>query len=203
MTTDELGNFFISNFTGAECANRYIDGLRHTDCVRNLNLAARSKTRGHDVLGHITAGISGRTVDLGRVLTREGAAAVRASTAISVNDNLSAGQAAVALGTADHKTAGWVNQEAGVLEPFLRQNGFNDVLNHGFDEFGLHLIAVAHAGMVLRGQHNGVDSDRAAIFIAQGYLALSVGTQKVERAVAANNGLLLHETVSVVNSGGH
>ena len=67
--------------------------LADTDRISELDRAAPGKTGGDDVLGEIARGISGRAVDLGRVLAREGAAAVRGRAAIGVDDDLAAGDA--------------------------------------------------------------------------------------------------------------
>src|SRR4029079_15124589 len=60
--------------------------LRNADRISELDRAALGQARGAHVLGEVARGISGRTVDLGRVFAREGAAAVRGGTAIGVDD---------------------------------------------------------------------------------------------------------------------
>ena len=71
--------------------------------------AAVGEAGGDDVLGEIARGIGGRAVDLGRVLAREGAAAMRGRAAIGVDDDLAAGEAAIAVGAADDELAGRVD----------------------------------------------------------------------------------------------
>src|SRR3546814_19647933 len=61
-----------------------------------LHLALARQAGGHHVLGHVAGRVGGRTVDLGRVFARERAAAVRAGAAVGVDDDLAAGEAAIA-----------------------------------------------------------------------------------------------------------
>src|SRR3546814_4949782 len=51
--------------------------LGHADSIAELDSAALRKPCGNDILGEITAYIRGGTVNLGRVLARKGAAAMR------------------------------------------------------------------------------------------------------------------------------
>jgi hypothetical protein len=96
--------------------------LGHADGVGELDRAAVGETGGHDVLGEIARGIGGRAVDLGRILAREGAAAMRGCAAVGVDDDLAAGQAAVAIRAADDELAGRVDVPDGVLgDPALGQ----------------------------------------------------------------------------------
>ncbi len=65
--------------------------------------------RRDDVLGEVARDISRRTVDLGRVLAAERAAAVRGRAAIGVDDDLATGQASVTIRAADFEQAGRVD----------------------------------------------------------------------------------------------
>src|SRR5215211_7003533 len=71
--------------------------------IGNLDGATLSETRRDNVLGEITRGISGGAIDLGWVLAREGAAAVWCIAAVSVHDDLAAGEPAVAIRPPDHE----------------------------------------------------------------------------------------------------
>ena len=83
--------------------------LGDADRVGKLERAAIGEAGGDDVLGEIARRIGGRAVDLGRVLAGEGAAAVRRRAAVSVDDDLAPGQAAVAVRAADDELAGRVD----------------------------------------------------------------------------------------------
>jgi hypothetical protein len=68
-------------------------GLRHADGVRELNGAA---------------------VHLGGILALEGAATMRSRATIRVDDDLTAGEAGIAVGTADHEFTGRVDVPDGL-----------------------------------------------------------------------------------------
>ena len=126
------------------------------------------------------------------------------SAAVGVHNDLATGQAAVALGASDHKTAGGVDQVFGIDQPLFGQHGLDDFFDDGFGEAGLHLVrGFALIGAVLGGQHHGVDAVGHAVHIAQRDLALGIGAQKGQAAVFAQLGLALHQAVCVINRGGH
>ena len=79
--------------------------LGDADGVRELHERALAQARLDDRLGHPAARVGGRAVDLGRVLAREGAAAVGAPAAVGVDDDLAAGEAGIALRAADDELA--------------------------------------------------------------------------------------------------
>ena len=83
--------------------------MRDADRVGDLELAAVGEAGGDDVLRDVARGVRGRAVDLGRVLARERAAAVRRSAAVGVDDDLAAGEPGVAHRPADHELAGRVD----------------------------------------------------------------------------------------------
>ena len=90
--------------------------LGDADRVGELQGAAVRQSRGDDVLGEIARGIGGRAIDFGRVLAGEGAAAVRRRAAVSVDDDLASGEAAVAVGPADEKLAGRIDMPDGLRQ---------------------------------------------------------------------------------------
>jgi hypothetical protein len=89
--------------------------LGHADGVGELDLAAIGEAGGDDVLGDVAGHVGGGAVDLGRVLAREGAAAVAAHAAVGVDDDLAAGEARVAVGAAEDELAGRVDVDGDVL----------------------------------------------------------------------------------------
>jgi hypothetical protein len=84
-----------------------------------------------------------------------------------------------------------------------RQHRLDDLLDHRFDELGLHLGAVAHLGRMLARQHDGVDGVRLAVDVAHGDLALRVRAQERQPAVLAQLRLALDQAVRVVDGRGH
>src|SRR5690606_24715925 len=110
-----------------------VDGFGHTNGIADLYLALARKAGRHDILCYITRWVSGRTVDLGRILARERPATVRACTAIGVDDDFSPGQAAVALRTANNENTGGVDHELGRgRQQAIGEAGLDDFFNDGF-----------------------------------------------------------------------
>src|SRR6267378_6770772 len=103
MFADQLGDPLIGNRAGALGIHGHVDRPGIPDRVADLDLALTRQARRHHVLGHVTSGVSSRTVDLGWVLARESAAAVRAGATVRVDDDLAAGQSTVAVRPADHE----------------------------------------------------------------------------------------------------
>jgi hypothetical protein len=114
VLVDQRGDLVVTDDAGAFGVDRHVHRLGHADGVGHLDLALLGQAGGDDVLGHVARGVGGAAVDLARVLAAEGAAAVRAGAAVGVDDDLAAGQAAVALRAADDEAAGRVDQVLGV-----------------------------------------------------------------------------------------
>src|SRR6185436_19855900 len=95
---------------GPEAVDHYRDGPGDADRVGHLDLAAVREARGHDVLRHPAGGVAGGAVDLGGVLAAERAAAVAGHAAVGVDDDLAAGEPAVAHRAADDELAGRVDE---------------------------------------------------------------------------------------------
>ena len=87
----QRNQFGFVQFAGAEGVDGNRSRLGHADGVGNLNLALTCQTGGNDVFGDIAAGISGGAVYLGGIFAGEGAAAVRGGTAVSIDDDFTAG----------------------------------------------------------------------------------------------------------------
>src|SRR5690606_24701427 len=187
------------HLVGAEGVQGDRGGLGHADGVGHLDLAAVGQAGGDDVLGHVAAGVGGGAVHLGRVLAGEGAAAVAGHAAVGVDDDLAAGQAAVAHRAADDELAGRVDVELGVLvQQFGRQGVLDDQLHDRFLQ-----VILADFRVVLRGQHHGVDAHHLAAFIAAGDLALGVRAQPRQQAGLAGLGLALDQAVAEHDGRGH
>src|SRR5262245_50175162 len=67
-----------------ERVDRERDRVRRADRVRDLDLEPLGGARGDEVLRHVPRHVRGRAVDLGRILAREAAAAVRRHPAVAV-----------------------------------------------------------------------------------------------------------------------
>merc|ERR1711934_1253484 len=69
--------------------------LCHSDGVRELNETALGEFALHHRLGHLPANVGSGPVDLGRVLTREGATAVSSPAAIRIDDDLTPSESSI------------------------------------------------------------------------------------------------------------
>ena len=105
--------------------------IGNADRVSELDQATIRESGGDDVLRNVTRHVSSRTIDLRRILSGESAAAVRRIAAVSIDDDLAAGQAGVALRAAGDKPAGRVDV---ILRVFVEQFGRDSVLDDLFFE---------------------------------------------------------------------
>src|SRR6202521_4808807 len=171
---------------GAEAVGVDRDRLGDPDGVSQLDLDALGNAGGHQVLRDVAGHVAGGTVHLGGVLAGEGAAAMASDTAVGVDDDLAAGQAAVALRAADDEAAGGVDVEDGALvQQAGRDGGADHLLDHGMVD-----LVVADLGIVLGGDDDRMRPHRAVAFVFDGHLALAVGAQPLDLAAAARGGQL-------------
>jgi hypothetical protein len=102
----------LFDLAGAERLDQHADRMRDADGVGHLHFAAFREPGRDDVLRDVARGVGRRAVDLRRILARERAAAVPRHPAVRVGDDLAAGEAGVALGSADDEAAGRVDEDA-------------------------------------------------------------------------------------------
>ena len=113
-------------------------------------------------------------------------------TAVGIDDDLTAGQAGVALRAAHDEAAGRVDVVFGVLVQQLGGDGGLDDLFHHVGAQLLHADGVA----VLAGDDHGVHTERLAVLIVlHSDLALAVRAQIVQLAVLAHLGQALGQLV--------
>ncbi|MNI35370.1 hypothetical protein D3C73_893930 [compost metagenome] len=201
VLADQLLDLVVADLAGAEGGDRDRGRLSHADGVGDLHFATVGQAGGNHVLGNVAGSVGGRTVNLGRVLAGERATTVTGPAAVGVDDDLAAGQAAVAHRAADLELAGRVDVELGALvQPLGRQHRLDDLFADGLDE----VLLLDARGMLGRQDH-GVDGRDHAVFIAQGELALGIRTQPGQRRVAllADLGLLLDQAVRQVDRRRH
>ena len=98
---------------GAERVGVHGQWMRDADGVRQLQLEAPRQPGRHHVLGHVARHVGGGSVDLGRVLAGEAAAAVAGHAAVGVDDDLAAGEARIPHRPAGHEAPGRVDQDPG------------------------------------------------------------------------------------------
>ena len=106
-----------------------------------------------------------------------------AHAAVGIDDDLAAGQPRVAHGTTHHEAAGGIDEVLGLARHQSRGQ-------HRLDDFFHHHLAqglVLHTFAVLGGNDDGVDGDRLVLFVvANGDLALAVGTEEIHDALLAH-----------------
>src|SRR5690606_21564727 len=142
------------------------------DGVGHLHFATGREAGGHDVLGHVTRGVRGAAIDLGRILAGEGAAAVAAHAAVGVDDDLASGESAIAHGAADDEAAGGVDEITGLA---VEQVGGDHRLHALLDDFLLN-GGMVHVFAVLGRNDHGVDALGLAVHVFDRDLGLGVGT---------------------------
>ena len=109
--------------------------------------------------------------------------------AVSIDDDLAAGESAVAVRSADDEAAGGVD----VVDRRAGQVLFGNGLLDQFLDDRLADLFVFGVGRMLRRDDDRVDFDRAAIDVAHGDLALGVGPQKIELPGLAEPGEIFHQ----------
>ena len=120
--------------------------------------------------------------------------------AVGVNDDLAAGQAAVTLRAAHNKAAGGVDVVLGVLIQQLGRNGGLDDLFHNVGPELLH----GHALAVLAGDDDCIHADGLVVLVVlHGDLALAIRAQVIQLAALAHLGQLLGQLVSQADGHGH
>mmetsp|Transcript_21704 Transcript_21704/g.51879 ORF Transcript_21704/g.51879 Transcript_21704/m.51879 type:complete len:409 (-) Transcript_21704:66-1292(-) len=169
------------------------EGLSHTDGIGDLEEAATGEAGGNDRLRHLAGNVGARPVDLGGVLSGEGTAAVCAPTAVGVNDDLTASETGIAVGSANHKAARGVQMVDGVVIKVLgRDNRLNDMLH----QVSMDLV-IAHAVVVLSGDKDGVHADgdhgTILILVLNSDLGLAVRTEPGADAILADLSELVAE----------
>ena len=185
---------------GAEGLHQQRHRLSHADGIGNLQLAARRRAGGHDVLGHPAGRVRGRAVHFGGVLAREGAAAVAGHAPVGVDNDLAAGQAGVALRSPDHKPARRVDDHlVVVISELFTDDRLDDLLG---DVGADHPVAVDAVAVLGRHQHF-VEAHRPAALVLEGDLGLGVGPQVRDRSSPAHLGMALGEPVGEMDRQRH
>ena len=120
--------------------------------------------------------------------------------AVSVDDDLSAGQAGVAHGTADDEASGGVDEEFRIRGDQVRGNdGLDDGLDHSLAE-----SIDGDVGAVLRGDDDRGHALHAAVLVVfDGDLALAVRAQEVEQAALSGFRQAARQRVGEGDRGGH
>mmetsp|Transcript_2033 Transcript_2033/g.4586 ORF Transcript_2033/g.4586 Transcript_2033/m.4586 type:complete len:428 (-) Transcript_2033:117-1400(-) len=121
--------------------------LGDTNGVRQLDKSTLTKSSLDDGLGHPTARVGGRSIDLGGILSRKGTSSVGSPSTVSINDNLTSGKTGITLGSTNDELSRGINVKVAsiaavnaqsrftVLELDGLESGDNDVLVDEFVHF--------------------------------------------------------------------
>jgi hypothetical protein len=195
VVEDDLDKLFRGLVRGAVGLDEQGEGLGDTDGVRQLDECAAGELGVHERLGDPARKVSGRTVDLGVVLSGESTTSVGSPTTVGVDDDLTAGQTGITLGsTNDEQTRGLDVVDGLVIEELGRDDLLDDLL--------LDLLTELLGGdvlTVLGGDDNSVDTlgddGTAVVCVLNSDLGLGVRSQPWDGAVLAGIGHSLVELV--------
>merc|ERR1719253_110645 len=162
--------------------------------VRKLYKCPSAKSSGNKTLGDPTGSISGGTINLCGVLSREGSSSVGTPSSVGVNDNLTSSKTGISVGSSNNETTRGVKMVNGlVIEVVSGDNGFDDMLHEISRNF-----FVGDFLTVLGGDNNGVNSlwnwDSVNKLVLASNLSLSVGTDPVANSVLTDLGKLGSQT---------
>ena len=107
--TNRLTNSIVIHASRAFGIDEHADRLGDPDRVGQLDFTAFGQTGGDNVLGNVTSHVGGAAIDLGGILSAKGTTAVSAPAAVGIDDDLSARQSAIALGTSDDEPPGRID----------------------------------------------------------------------------------------------
>ncbi len=110
ISRDGAFDFLFVNLAGAESVDADADRIGMADGVGELHFAAVGQAGRDHILRHPASHVSRAAVDFARVLSRKRAAAVPSHSAVGIDDDLAARDASVAFWSADHETAGGIDQ---------------------------------------------------------------------------------------------
>ncbi|PTD12828.1 hypothetical protein FCULG_00003046 [Fusarium culmorum] len=162
-------------------------GLSDTNGVRELDKSTSAEASGDQGLGDPSTNVGGRSVDLGEILAGEGTTTVGTPTTVGVDDDLSAGQTGITLGTTNDKEARGLDVVDGLIAEVL---GGDNLL----DDLLLDLLSELLGGdvrRVLSRDDDSVDALRdngtVVVLVLDGDLSLGVRSQPGEGTVAASS----------------
>ncbi len=135
--------FFIRKYTSTECIDVYGHRCGNSDSISKLYLGTFCKSCCNNILCSPSCRIGSASVNLCGVLAAESSAAVMCSSAVGVNDYLSACKAAVANWSADNKSASRIYKDTNfVIEPLLRDYRFDYIFDKVIAELFLRYFLV-------------------------------------------------------------
>ena len=158
-------------------------GLSDTNGVGELDKGTTSETSVDQGLSDPTGNVGGGTVDLGIILARESTTTVSTPATVGVDDDLTAGQTSVTLGTTNDEAAGGLEVvDSAVVEQLSRDDLLDDLLlESNTDLLSGEIVAV------LSRDDNGVDTQgldsTVVVSVLNGDLGLGVRAEPGDGAI--------------------
>jgi len=188
VVADDLDELLGVLLRGAVRVDVDGEGLSDTNGVRELDKGTSAKTGSDQGLGDPSADVGSGTIDLGEILSGESTTTVGTPATVGVDDDLSAGQTSITLGTTNDEETRGLDVVDGVVTEVL---GGDDLL----DDLLLNLLSELLGGdirRVLSRYNDSVDTLRdngtVVVLVLDGDLGLGVGSEPGERTVAASSG---------------
>ena len=195
VLSDDVDELIGSLARGAVGLDKDGEGLGNTDGVGKLDEGTAGELRVDDGLGDPSGDVGSRAVDLGVVLSGESTATVGTPTTVGVDDDLTASETGVTLGTADDEEARWLDVVDGAV---VEKVGWDDLLDDLLEDL-LSEDLGSNFLTVLSTDDDSVDADgldgAVVMGVLNGDLGLGVGAEPWEGAVLAG---ILHGTVELV-----
>lgn len=187
VVIDNLEQVLITLGGGAVRVDKDGEGGSNTDGVRELDDDTLAQTGGDEGLGDPTGSVGGGTVDLGRVLTREGSSTMGTPTTIGINDDLATGKTSIAMGTANDESTRGVQMVDGVLIKVL---GGDDLVDDLSLQISLDLL-LCDILIMLGGDDNGVTTERGhgtigLLAVLDDNLGLAIGADPLQDTLVAH-----------------
>ena len=105
VLADDLHELRVRLLAGTVCVDEDRQGLGNADGVRELDEAAAREASRDKRFRDPAGGVRRGAVDLGEILARESSSTVRTPTTVSIDDDLTAGQTGITLGSANDETS--------------------------------------------------------------------------------------------------
>jgi hypothetical protein len=195
---------FEAFLVGSEGLNMDGEGIGQSNSIGNLHNNSVAELVSHQRLGDVSSVVSSGSVDLGRVLSREGTTSVGSPASIGIDDDLSSSETGISSGASLDEGARGVDHVLGVGEHVSRA----DLLDHLLDEGVLDGLVVDSFVMLSGDQHvvNRNGDDLASLLsVLNDNLGFAVGPQPgdLSRVSLLSHGLgdLVGEVVRVGEQG--
>ena len=196
VVADDLDHVEVGNLSGTVRVDVNREGLSNTNGIGQLNEDSSAETGGNQRLGDPSSGVGSRSVDLGEVLSGESTTSVSTPSTISVNDNLSASQTSITLGSSDDESTRGLD----VVDSLVVQKlGVNDLVDDLFLDLCSEVLGADLLG-VLGGDDDSVNSEGnngtvGVLLVLDGDLGLGVGSQPTHGSIPTS---ISHGSVELV-----